>query len=129
MKTDGDRAIAYQRITYSVVVAVTVAVEVDVTVVVPVTIVINCVGALLILIVIPIRMPVLSGRLPSKREKSVFLTSIYVYDGIGFDEGVDVDLKLVDLGCDNHLHRGGTCRAGISLQIQAHSRRSREKAE
>lgn len=37
----------------SVVVAVTVAVEVDVTVVVPVTIVINCVGALLILIVIP----------------------------------------------------------------------------
>jgi len=39
----------------SVVVAVTVAVEVDVTVVVPVTIVINCVGALLILIVIPRR--------------------------------------------------------------------------
>lgn len=67
----------------------------------------------------------LSARLLSKREESVLVTSIYIYDSIRFDEGVDVDLELVDLGCDNNLHRGGPCRAGISLQIQAHSRRSR----
>lgn len=56
-------------------------------------------------------------------------TSIYVDDGIGLNKGVDIDLELVDLGCDDHLDRSGTCRADISLQIQAHSRRSGENAE